>query len=84
MLSVGDVFMRPRVSIPLGKAEINDVHRVVMPTEPDQKIVRLDVTVDEALTETITIRSSRLNNFRTHHIPSCEETPAGSATAAPA
>lgn len=49
VLPVGDVLVRARVAVALGEAEVDDVHRVVVPPEPDEEVVGLHVPVDEAL-----------------------------------
>jgi hypothetical protein len=42
-----DMNVSPRVSVPLGKTEINDEGLIALQTCTNQKVGRLDVTVNE-------------------------------------
>ena len=49
ILSVGDVEMRLGVAIFLGKTEVDDIHLIATLADTHEKIVGLDVTMDERL-----------------------------------
>ena len=46
---VGDVLMRTGITILLGQAKVNDVDQVPFLPQAHEKIVRLDITMDEVL-----------------------------------
>mmetsp|Transcript_93831 Transcript_93831/g.148212 ORF Transcript_93831/g.148212 Transcript_93831/m.148212 type:complete len:206 (+) Transcript_93831:516-1133(+) len=48
-LSVGDVLLSLRISVLLGKAKIDDMDLVCLLSQTNQKVVRLNVAVDEIL-----------------------------------
>lgn len=49
VLAIRDVSTRAQVAELLGETEVDHVELVAVPPDAHQKIVRLDVTVDEAL-----------------------------------
>lgn len=49
VLAIGDVSARAQISELLGETEVNHVQLVAMPPDAHQEVVRLDVSVDEAL-----------------------------------
>ena len=44
------MFSSPRVSISLGQTEINEVDKMLLASHSDDKVIRLDVTVEELAT----------------------------------
>lgn len=49
VLTVGDVLVRSCIAVLLGQAEVDDVDQVALLAEPHQKVVGLDVSVNEVL-----------------------------------
>lgn len=63
VLPICDVLVCARVSVPLGKSKIYDVHRVVMAAQPDQEVVGLDIAMDETLPGT-SAQLYRISKYR--------------------
>lgn len=75
VLAVRDVLVGASISVLLGQAEVNDVNKVALFSQAHQKVIGLDVSVDEVLgVDVFDTADLRMKHRTDQQVDGCKKT----------